>query len=161
MLLSFFFVITPITAFIITILVIVFLNLVDLNYCPPSELCPYAAAAGTNSTNYYVNYPVDTGYGVSTLCTGVPQYSCHRNELSNRTLVHCPADAPYKNVTILVRFEEPRTWSLGWNKHMFEMNPFDPDDPNSRVVLSENGFEDTIQNLTLEDGNSIFRNLWH
>lgn len=57
-LLSSAFIVVPMVAFTITVLVVLFSNVVDLDYCPPSQLCNHTVTAGMNSTDYYVDFPV-------------------------------------------------------------------------------------------------------
>lgn len=51
-------VMTPMIAFTVTILVVLYSNLIDLGYCPSSELCSYSTARRNNATDYYVDFPV-------------------------------------------------------------------------------------------------------
>lgn len=53
------FVVGPMVAFTVAILAIIFSKVIDLDYCPQSELCPHDKGPKlTNGADYYVNFSV-------------------------------------------------------------------------------------------------------
>jgi ABC-type Fe3+ transport system permease subunit len=67
-----FLVVVPVIAFTITIISIVFVNIVDLNECPDRDLCPYTDSLGpANSSNYYVDFSVGRLAFVSSLSSTI------------------------------------------------------------------------------------------
>lgn len=67
-----FLVVVPIIAFTITLISIVFVNVIDLDECPDRALCPYTRNSGpANSSNYYVDFPVGRLTFVSSLSSTI------------------------------------------------------------------------------------------
>jgi hypothetical protein len=65
-------VVLPMVAFTVTMLVVVFSNMIDLNGCPDPGLCPYINNTGpANSSHYYVDFPVGRLAFVSSLSSTV------------------------------------------------------------------------------------------
>lgn len=65
------FVVIPMVAFTITIVAIVFSNIVDPKHCPRPELCPYRDVAAVNSSDYYVDFSVGRLAFVSSLSSTI------------------------------------------------------------------------------------------
>jgi hypothetical protein len=65
-------VVVPMIAFTITMLAIVFSNIIDLNGCPDPGLCPYIGKPGpADSSHYYVDYPVGRLAFISSLSSTI------------------------------------------------------------------------------------------
>jgi hypothetical protein len=65
-------VVLPMVAFTVTMLVVVFSNMIDLNGCPDPGLCPYINNTGpANSSHYYVDFPVGRLAFISSLSSTV------------------------------------------------------------------------------------------
>ncbi|KAH6644208.1 hypothetical protein C7974DRAFT_439475 [Boeremia exigua] len=133
-----------------------------LNYTDPAGIS-YAIVQPSN-----IDESLDwigTGYGVSTQCTGVPQYSCRtESQSSGGNVMHCPADGVYPNVTILSKLDRGlRTWNFDWHKAWTEASPYDDlsRDIGWMIKRTRDSRYRWDQNLTLQDGNTIFSNPWH
>lgn len=66
------YVVVPMVVFTIAILVIIFSNLLDLDHCPQSELCPLIDKPGLAvSSDYYINFSVGRLAFVSSLSSTI------------------------------------------------------------------------------------------
>ena len=121
-----FLVVVPVIAFTITIISIVFVNLIDLNECPDRDLCPYTGSSGpANSSNYYVDFSVGRLAFVSSLSSTisftlvaammslygyvVAKQIMHASKESGR---HTPLPTPY-GASTLIRLLNAESFLLG------------------------------------------------